>query len=532
MTRRLHRRPSPRAIALWRYERIEEPLGIRSPRVRGRVIRAISCSPVVWPSGTTRCPALATLYRWICLYSKGGLKALQPARRKDAGKPKARLPSDVVRMALALLAGDPDASLSFIIALLYADPALDLRGRSIRVSRSTLQRRLAASPAYAQLKRARKLQRERCRFVGRHLHDIWHLDAKGPVTIRLVGSESISFHVLTILEGLSRAVLAAVIVLSPDLCAAVRVFRCAALKWGLPDRIYVDRASIFDSVAFRAGLATLGVHRIAIRSRNPPANGKIEAYHRVLSSWFTKRLKRQQVVDLEHLQQLLEAFVEVLYQDHRHRGLRSTPRQELGNTVSSRQVPVSQLEEAFRQEHSLKAHSKTGEIDLPSGTWLVPKHLRGQRLTFLVHSEPHVTPLVVEPGTERHLPLQRAAIRAGDLPNEPPPISRWGQGPLQALYDSWQGKVRPIAEPGFGLPEIFSLLAEAVGRPVPRSDDEAALIQRAYSALGPLPRDPTLAALRSIRRALGDGRPIKAYLDALAQRVLPAQQFPEKHRRK
>ncbi|MBI5545702.1 MAG: hypothetical protein HY901_17580, partial [Deltaproteobacteria bacterium] len=105
-------------------------------------------------------------------------------------------------------------------------------------------------------------------------------------------------------------------------------------------------------------------------------------------------------------------------------------------------------------------------------------------------------------------------------------------GPLQTLYDSWQGKPRPVAEPGFGLPEIFSLLSEAVGRVVPRSDDEAALVQRAYAAMGPLPRQATLTALDSIRRALGDRRPLKAYLDALAQRVRPGRHSPDKHRRK
>jgi len=526
------RRPAPQAIALWRYERIEEPLGVRSRQVRGRIIRAISRSPVVWPSGVSRRISCATLYRWISLYLKCGLKALRPARRKDAGKPRARLPVAVVRAALALLAGDPDASLSFVIAVLLADATLDLRRRGIRISRSTLQRRLAADPAYARLKRVRRLQRERSRFVGRHLHDIWHLDAKGPVTIRLVSGEPISFHVLTVLDGLSRAVLAAVVVLSPDLRAAVSVFRKAVLRWGLPNRLYVDRASIFDSHAFRAGLAVLGAHRIFVRSKNPEANGKIEAYHRVLSAWYTRRLKRQQVVDLEHLQMLLEAFVEVLYQDHRHRGLRGTPRQELGSCVSSRQVPVARLEEAFRQERVLKAHPKTSEIDLPSGTWLAPRHLRGQRLTVLIDPEPHLAPLVVEPGTARHFTLARAAVRAGDLPQEPARPARWGAGPLQTLYDSWQGQSRPVAEPGFGLPEIFSLLSEAVGRPVPRSDDEAALVHRAYASLGPLPREATLTAFGSIRRALGDGRPLKAYLDALAQRVRPGRGTPGKQRRK
>ncbi len=516
-----HRR-NPKAIAQWRYDQVEEALATPTSDVRGPVVRAQARPPVVWPNGRTKAISLATLYRWMKRFRKGGLAALRPVRRRDAGKSRAKLPAAVLRKAFSLLAGDPEMSYTFLLALLRADPQLGLGEQGITLARSTLQRRLAADPAYARLKRARKLARRRGRFVGRHVHDIWHLDAKGPITIRLTSGEKISFHVLTVLEDVSRAVLAAIVVLTPDLAAAVRVVRMASRRWGLCARFYADRAAIFDSPAFRSGLAQLGVHRIYVRSRNPEANGKIEAYHRVLAAWFTSRLPRQRVVDLEHLQQLLDAFVEVLYQDHRHRGLAATPRQALADKVSPRQVPSARIDDAFLQERILKAHPKTGEVDLPQGTYLVPDVLRGLRLTFLVDPDLRLPPLVVEPGTARHLSLQRAAIRAEAHAVEAPPVRRWGEGPLQTLRDAWQGKVRPVAEPGFGLPEIFDLLADATGRPVPRSDAEAALIQHAYRRLGPLPRRPTESAFRGIRRALGRGRPVQAYLDALAQRVTTA----------
>ena len=85
------------------------------------------------------------------------------------------------------------------------------------------------------------------------------------------------FHVFTILDDATRAVLAALICPTPDLAAAVLVFRMAANRWGLPGMLYADRASIFDSIAFRRGLAQLGSHRIPTKPRNPEANGKIEA---------------------------------------------------------------------------------------------------------------------------------------------------------------------------------------------------------------------------------------------------------------
>jgi len=283
--------------------------------------------------------------------------------------------------------------------LLTADAKLQLHSRGIALSKSTLQRRLAADPRYAQLQRGRRLARRRTRFVARVPHDIWHLDAKGPVTISLRGRKKLEFHILTVLDDASRATLASLIVLTPDLCAAVRAFRLAAERWGLPGRIYADRASIFDSHAFRGGLADLGAHRIWVKSRNPEVNGKIEAFHRTLARWFVKRLPRQVVVDLAHLQQLLDAVLETVYMTHRHRGLQASPREALADRTSPRAVSRERLIDAFRERRTLKAHPKTGEVDIAGKTFLVPAELRGQRLVFLVDPDPDVPPLVVEPAS-------------------------------------------------------------------------------------------------------------------------------------
>jgi len=517
--RRPPRTLAPRAIAQWRYDQIVEALGPMAHDVRGEIIARISAVPTRWPSGPTRPISRATLYRWVECYGTGGLAALRPQRRKDRGTKRARLTKDVVAKAREILVGDPEISFTLLVTLLYADPDLRLRARGISVAKSTLQRRLAADPLYARLQRGRRLARRRTRFVARAPHDIWHLDAKGPVTISLGSGKRLVFHILTVLDDASRATLASIVALAPDLCTAVRAFRLAAERWGLPGRVYADRASIFDSHAFRAGLADLGAHRIWVKPRNPEANGKIEAFHRVLGTWFVKRLARQVVVDLAHLQQLLDGVLETVYMEHRHRSLLTSPRKALADRSSPRAVSRERLMDAFRQRRTLKAHPKTGEVEVGSTTFLVPAELRGQRLVFLVDPDPEVPPLVVEPASERPLPVERAAIRSEDLPPASPPVPRWGPGHLQTLYDTWQGKRRPVAEPGFGLPELFELLAAATGRHVPRSDAEAARIHHVYRQIGPLPRCATETALGAIAQRLGQGRPLDIYLDALVHHV-------------
>jgi transposase InsO family protein len=512
----------PKAIARWRYDLIFEALGKDLAReVRAEIVRRIARTPVQWPTGErqTKQPAVATIYRWIRAYHKRGLAGLQPTPRSDRGKPRARLPESVVQKAIDYLSRDEGLTFSLLIPLLETEP--EVQRKAIHIARSTLQRRLAADAGYTRLKRARARARRRRRFVAKEPHEIWHCDAKGPIELRLTSGAVVSFHVLTILDDATRAVLAVVIAPTPDLAAAVRVFRLAVARWGLPARIYLDRASIFDSHAFREGLAELGAHRIWTKPRNPQAHGKIEAYHRSLGSLFAKRLHAQEVVDLVHAEQLLVAVLEHVYMRRKNRDLGCPPAEALAGRTSSRTVSAARLEDAFREERWLKPNRVTGEVDLPTGKFAVPDHLRGarRRLCFRLDTDPEIVPVVVEPGTDRHLPLERLPVRSQDVADSAPPRERRGEGALQRIYDAYRGQQRPSAEPGFGLPEVFTLLGQATGRPVPRTESEAALVQRTWRRIGPLPRRATETALRVIARDLGPGRAIATYLEALARRV-------------
>lgn len=509
--------PHPKEVAFWRYEQIEEALpDTLSHKERGKIVRRISKTPVRWPSDKTKPVPSATAYRWIHDYRSGGLEALRPKQRSDHGVTRAPMPDEIVREALRQLTEDPGLTFTFLLALLR--PLYP----NARISRSTLHQRLSAHCDYKRIKRLARHKKRRTRFVARAPHDIWHTDAKGPVKIVLAGGVALTFHILTILDDASRAVLAAIVSLHADLGTAVRVFRMAANRWGLPNMLYADRASIFDSRAFRMGLAQVGSHRIRTKARNPEANGKIEAYHRTLVMWFTGRLPKQAVVDLVHLQQLLDGVIHGIYQTHRHRGLKASPADVLDGRVSNRNAPPTRLVDAFRREKRLKTHPKTGEVELDGITYLVPNELRGHKMTFLLDPPNEIPPLVEHPESGEHLSLRRAAIKPSDLDHiedVQEPDTRWGAGNLQAIYDNWQGQRRPLAEPGFGLPELYALLAVACGRHVPQSDAEAALVQRIYRDIGPLPSKATQAALEAITKQLGNKRPIKTYLDALAKRV-------------
>ncbi|MFQ5693564.1 MAG: DDE-type integrase/transposase/recombinase, partial [Nitrospinota bacterium] len=301
------RNTDPYDAAVWRYEQIA-PLIDRSLTQIQKTehLRVLTELPVVWPSGEERPIGRSTVYRWIKAYQDGGLPGLLPKSRSDRQTTKG-VSREVLAFSLALLYEEPQRS------LYQLGRYIEVRFEGERApARSTLHRALQAHPAYAGIVKRRKGAKSRKsrkrRFEAAKPHEIWQLDAK-IFRIRFASGEEQKAAVLTCLDDKTRAVVAATVSASEDMAAAARVFRRAAARWGLPDRIYCDRHSVYDSNAFRNGLALLGVHRIRTRARNKEARGKIEAYHRPLNRWFVKELRHQAVCDVTHADELLQATI-------------------------------------------------------------------------------------------------------------------------------------------------------------------------------------------------------------------------------
>ena len=184
----------------------------------------------------------------------------------------------------------------------------------------------------------------------------------------------------------------------------------------------------------RADLST--VHRIADGGLSPLGGPmRAEAYHRALIGWFINELRAQEVVDVEHLQELLEAMLELIYNAHRHREIKMSPTERLANRQSSRRMTQLDLERAFFFATSAKPDRKTGEVKLPSGRFRVPKAFAEQRSRFLYHStRSSRAVLVTKDG--REIELQPFVTRS--LSELRQREMKRGTGQLQKLVDLWR----------------------------------------------------------------------------------------------
>ncbi|MBZ0151734.1 MAG: DDE-type integrase/transposase/recombinase [Planctomycetes bacterium] len=499
--------PNPFEIAAFRFEQIAPFVdsSIDPSKRRDLMRRRVA---VALPGGKKRRIPRSTMHRWINLYQQHGIRGLMPKSRADQGKPKTDS-RDVIDHAIGLLLEQPDRSLQQLDVYIRSDFA------DFDLSTATLRRHLIAHPAWPVIERLRtgKDRRLRDRYEARHAHESWQLDGKGPFTVRLVSGHAVRAHVLTVLDDHSRAVLAAHVAQSEDTVAAIAAFAKAAARYGLPDRMQFDRGSAFDSKAFRDGIAHCGVHRNYVRARHPEAQGKIEAYHRSLQRWFLDELRSQEVHDLVHLQDLLEATIALVYQQHKHRSIGMSPETRLAGALSERRITEAELARAFFVSANATSDRKTGEVLLPNGRFRVPIAFAGRKASF--RYDPIRAGAVVITADRREVALEPFVIKP--LPDAT--ARPRGNGRLQRLLDTWRGTARSNAEPAFGIPEVFKALGEVLARPMPASETDARDVQDFWRQHGPLSRTAFLRACQRAAQSLGEQRPLAVLLADIARQI-------------
>ncbi|MCP4040033.1 MAG: transposase [bacterium] len=499
--------PSPFEIAAFRFEQISPFVDASlDPAKRRDLMRRRRA--ITLPSGKNRRVPRSTLHRWINLYKQHGIRGLLPKVRADQGKHK--LDSrDVIDHAIGLLLEQPDRSLHQLDIYLRAD--FD----DYTLSTASLRRHLIKHPAWRVIERLRsgKDRRLRDRYQAKHAHESWQLDGKGPFTVRLVSGVAVRAHVLTVLDDHSRAVLAAHIAPGEDTIAAIAAFAKAAGRYGLPDRMQFDRGSAFDSKAFRDGIAHCGVHRNYVRARHPEAQGKIEAYHRSLQRWFLDELRAQEVHDLVHLQDLLEATIAMVYQKHKHRSIGTSPELALAGAQSQRRISEADLARAFLISTKAKSDNKTGEVRLANGRFRVPVAFAGKRAAF--RYDPLRPNAVLMTADRREVALEPFVTKP--LPDAY--LRPRGNGRLQRLLDTWRGTERRNAEPAFGIPEVFKALGQVLARPLPETEGDAREVQDFWRQHGPFSRAAFLRACRRAAASLGEQRPLAVLLTDIARQI-------------
>jgi transposase InsO family protein len=258
-----------------------------------------------------------TLRRYLSQYKAEGFSGLKP---KSKGKYHSQeaIPSKVLEQAILLRREVPGRSVSQIINILewegLAEPG--------QIKRSTLQEQLAKRGyssrhmrMYADSGVAAR------RFQKRYRNQLWHSDIKyGPfLPIGKDGSLK-QVYLVTFLDDATRYVVHGQFYGMLDQVIVQDCFRRSIHKYGIPESVYFDNGSQYQTRWMKRACAKMGIRLIYAKPYSPEATGKVERFNRVVDG-FLAEAKLEKPQTLDQINSLFQIWLEECYQSKPHAGL-------------------------------------------------------------------------------------------------------------------------------------------------------------------------------------------------------------------
>lgn len=357
-------------VALHRFGVIAEATNPRlSPAERGAVVRAIAGRVHAHPDGAERRYSRATIDRWIRAWRSGGLDALRPVERTDAGTVRAH--PELFAEAAALRLELPSRSAAQIASILFHRHGIRVAERTVRAQlrRAGLHRAaLAAEPKVFG------------RYEAEAPNDRWITDVLvGPwVPWPRVGA-SVRAKLFLIVDDHSRLIVDGRFFAHENARACQELLRRAIVRRGVPVVLYADNGAPFNNAWLARTCAVLGVRLVHSKPYAPEGRGKQERANRYIREAFLAEATHVGIESLDELNDRFGAWAEQVANRRVHAETKETPIERFERGGPHRGVDANRLADAFRWSATRKV-TRTATVPLEGNSYSVDPALVGRRV--------------------------------------------------------------------------------------------------------------------------------------------------------
>ena len=331
------------------------------------------------PDGREIKVSARTVEDWYYAYLSGGLDALMPQERSDAGQSRT-ISAELGELILNLKRERPRRSIRRIIKVLE---------RAGKVGKGTLKK----STVHRLLKhrglssRPRRESQERLPFRHPFAGDLWMEDVMhGPQVIAPDGKE-VKAYLHGLLDSATRYVPGCAFRLqerAPDLEA---VLKEALLKHGLPRGLYLDQGAAQRADSLRRICAELGIQLLHCRPHDPQAKGGIERFFRTVRDELLDELSGQ-VLELAELNGLLWSWLSTEYHRRVHSATGREPLEHwLSQASKVRPAPRSQVLDQVFVHRVVRQVRKDGTVRFGGRLLEVRGELAGRKVELRFDAE-------------------------------------------------------------------------------------------------------------------------------------------------
>jgi putative transposase len=358
------------AVALHRFGVIAEATNDRlSPAERGTVVRAIAGRAHLHPDGHERRYSRATIDRWVRAYRAGGLEALRPAERADAGTVRAH--RELFAEAAALRLELPSRSAAQIASILWHRHGIRVAERTVRAQlrRAGLHREaLAAEPKVFG------------RYEADAPNDRWIIDVLvGPYVPWPRAEGSVRARLFLIIDDHSRLIVDGRFFVHENARACQEVLRRAVVRRGVPVVLYADNGAPFANAWLARTCAVLGVRLVHSRPYSPEGRGKQERANRYIREAFLAEATHVGIESLDELNDRFIAWAEQVANRRVHAETNEAPIDRFERAGPHRGVDAERLRDAFRWSVTRKV-TRTATVPLEGNNYSVDPALVARRI--------------------------------------------------------------------------------------------------------------------------------------------------------
>jgi len=525
----IERREDERAvqIALFRYGVIAPVLERErfGPGEVSRLVAEIAERTHYLPGRGALRVAVRTVYLWWRRYRQGGIAALRPRLRCDRGRSR-KIKGEVLERAVALRKENPKRFTNTVLDVLRLEKKLPPESS---FHRSTLDRHL--DRLGASRRRLRALgERVTIRMHFEEFGALWVGDYHhGPLVLAPEG-KLCTAKLGAFLDHATRYPVADRYELAEDLASLRHCLLCALLRWGAPQKVYVDQGSVYRAEQLAYSLARLGSKLVHSRPYYSEGRGLIERWWQLAGQFEAEVRLYPEPPTLHELNRLWEAYREERYCQVVHGELGRSPADAIAGVVP-RALDPEVVRELFLVREERTVHPKDSCVAVLGRRYIVDASLRKRRVVVRFDPSELASVLIFYRG-ER---IQRAFPQEA---NAPPAPHRTSEDPLRAapsvdylglLREEYDRKLlehaRPLAyaelrvEPGFDRGSFLAVLA-GLGGLEPLSPLSRRELEAFWDTFGPLPEELVRIGTEHAVRLHGRRRHPRVYLHAIRTLVL------------
>ncbi|HTX01840.1 MAG TPA: DDE-type integrase/transposase/recombinase [Acidimicrobiales bacterium] len=357
-------------IALHRFSVIAEAVNERlSASERGVAVRAAAARRHSHPDGAERRYSRGTIDRWLRSWRAGGLEALKPSPRADAGTVRAH--PELLEEACALRLELKSRSAAQIARIILARHGVRVAERTVRdqLRRRGLHREalVAESKAFG-------------RYEAGSANERWITDVLvGPFVPFPRTEGSVRAKLFLIVDDYSRLLVDGCFYAHENARACQELLRRAIVWRGVPVTLYADNGAPFKNAWLERTCAVLGVRLVHSRPYSPEGRGKQERLNRLVREAFLTEATHQGIESLEALNELFRAWAEQVANRRLHSETGEVPIDRFEASGPRRAADPGRLIEAFRWSVTRKV-TRTATVELEANAYAVDPSLVGRRV--------------------------------------------------------------------------------------------------------------------------------------------------------